>query len=91
VLVVGCSDLFPHLDAQRQRRIWLIDRHAAAVAKDMVSDLGDWLRRRLKKGIQEQSSIAQEGLDQCELDVSELRRQWSDQRSAQLSIRAHMY
>jgi len=69
----------------------LIDRHAAAVAKDMVSDLGDWLRCQLKKGIQEQSSIAQEGLDQCELDVSKLRRQWSDQHSAQLSIRARMY
>jgi len=69
----------------------LINCHAAAVAKDMVSDLGDWLRHWLKKGIQEQSSIAQEGLDQCELDVSELQRQWSDQCSAQLSIRAHMY
>jgi len=76
------------LFSQRQRRIWLIDRHAAAVANDMVTDLGDWLRRRLKKGIQEQSSVAREVLDKCDLNVSELRKQWSDQRSAQLSIRA---
>jgi len=56
----------------------------------MVSDLGDWLQRHLKKGIQEQSSAAQEVLDHCVLDVSELQKQWSDQHSAQLSIRARM-
>ena len=76
--------------SQRQRRLWLIDRHAAAVANEMVSDLGDWLRRHLKKGIQEQSFAAQEVLDHCALDVSELRKQWSDQHSTQLSIRARM-
>jgi len=71
---------------QHQHWIWLSDHHAVTVANDMVTDLGDWLRRWLKKGIQEQSSIAQEALDQCEYDVPELRKQWSDQRSAQLSI-----
>jgi len=95
---VGSSSLFfiyhstlirATLFSQRQRHIWLIDRHAAAVANDMVTDLGDWLRRRLKKGIQDQGSVAREILDQCELNVSELRKQWSDQRSAQLSIRSH--
>ncbi|KIM60109.1 hypothetical protein SCLCIDRAFT_124951, partial [Scleroderma citrinum Foug A] len=70
--------------------IWLIDRHAATVAHDMVYDLGDWLRCRLKKGVQEQGSIAQEVLDQCTLGASELWKQWSDQWSAQLSIRAHV-
>jgi len=76
-----------HYYFQRQRRIWLIDRHAGAVAKEMVADLGDWLRRRLKKGIEEQGSAAREVLDQCELGAVELHKQWSDQRSAQLSIR----
>ena len=75
-------------DSQCQRHIWLLDRHASTVAKDMVADLGDWLQRRLKKGIQEQSSAAQEVLDQCNLDTVELCKQWSDQRSTQLSIRA---
>ena len=54
----------------------------------MVTDLGDWLRRRLKKGIEEQGSAAQEVLNQCELGTVELCKEWSDQRSAQLSIRA---
>ncbi|KIK16302.1 hypothetical protein PISMIDRAFT_15932 [Pisolithus microcarpus 441] len=72
-----------------QCRIWLIDRHAASVAKDMVIDLSDWLRHHLKKGIQEQASATQEVLDQCELDVSELWKQWSNQRATQLSTRAY--
>jgi len=94
--LVGSASLLYHytlipvtLFSQHQCRIWLIDRHAAAVANDMVTDLGDWLRCQLKKGIQEQSSVAQEVLDKCDLNVSELRKQWSDQHSAQLSIRAH--
>ncbi|KIK10825.1 hypothetical protein PISMIDRAFT_20060 [Pisolithus microcarpus 441] len=53
--------------SSRQRRIWLIDRHAASIAKDMVNNLGDWLRCRLKKGIQDQGSAAQK----TELDGSE--------------------
>lgn len=56
----------------------------------MVADLGDWLWHQLKKGIQAQSSAAQEVLDQCDLDAVELCKQWSDQRSAQLSITVHM-
>lgn len=68
----------------------MIDHHAAAVAHDMVYDLGDWLRHRLKKGVQEQGSIAQEVLDQCTLDASELWKQWSDPWSAQLSVRVRM-
>ncbi|KIK11374.1 hypothetical protein PISMIDRAFT_122803, partial [Pisolithus microcarpus 441] len=68
----------------------LIDWHATSIAKDMVNNLGDWLRHRLKRGIQDQGSAAQEVLDQCELDVSELWKQWLDQCTAQLSIRAHM-
>ncbi|KAI6122052.1 hypothetical protein F5141DRAFT_998807, partial [Pisolithus sp. B1] len=58
-----------------QHCIWLINWHTTSVAKDMVNDLDDWLRCWLKKGIQEQGSIAQEILDQCELDVSELQEQ----------------
>ena len=52
-----------HYYFQCQRHIWLIDCHAGAVAKEMVADLGDWLWRWLKKGIEEQGSAAQEVLD----------------------------
>jgi len=35
----------------------------------MINDLGDWLKHRLKKGVQEQSSAAQAILDHCELST----------------------
>ncbi|KIM50927.1 hypothetical protein SCLCIDRAFT_47498, partial [Scleroderma citrinum Foug A] len=52
-------------------------------------ELRDWLRRRLKKGIGKQGSVAQEVLDDCSVSITELQKQWSDQRATQLSIRAH--
>ena len=57
----------------------------------MRRELGDWLRRRLKKGVGEQGSAAQEVLNNCGVTVTELQEQWANQREAQLSIRAHTY
>lgn len=54
----------------------------------MLHDLGDWIRRRLKKGVLEQGTAAQSVLDAIEDNVLELRGLWADQRQAQLSIRA---
>ncbi|KAG2136082.1 uncharacterized protein EDB93DRAFT_1242431 [Suillus bovinus] len=53
-----------------QRRLWLIDHQAAAIGSEMQSDLGDWIRRRLKRGVHDQGTAAQEVLDQCELSLS---------------------
>lgn len=75
--------------SSRQRRLWLIDRQAAAIGSEMQSDLGDWIRRRLKRGIHDQGTAAQEVLDRCELSVEDLESEWSQQRSSQLSVRAH--
>ncbi|KAI6158808.1 hypothetical protein EDD17DRAFT_1487803 [Pisolithus thermaeus] len=75
--------------SSRQRRIWLLDRHATAIGYEMRTELGDWIRRRLRKGVHEQGSAAQEVLDNCGVSITELREQWSSQRAAQLSIRAH--
>ncbi|KIK11678.1 hypothetical protein PISMIDRAFT_19325 [Pisolithus microcarpus 441] len=73
----------------RQRRIWLIDRQAAAVGYKMRQDLGAWLKRQMKKGIEAQGSAAEEVLASCDVPVPELQSQWAKQREAQLSIRAH--
>jgi hypothetical protein len=54
----------------------------------MRADLGDWIKRRLKRGIKDQGSAVQDVLDQCEMPVDELRSQWSHQQQSQLSIRA---
>jgi len=57
----------------------------------MRRDLGDWLKRHLKKGVDDQGATAQEVLDNCDVSVTELQKQWDAQRAAQLSIRAHKY
>ncbi|KIN98613.1 hypothetical protein M404DRAFT_31254 [Pisolithus tinctorius Marx 270] len=73
----------------RQCRIWLIDRHAAAIGLEMRNDLGDWIQCRLRKGIAEQGSEARQILGDCGIDILELRNEWASQCSAQLSIWAH--
>ena len=62
-----------------------------AIGYEMRRDLGDWLRRRLKKGVGNQGAAAQNVLDNCGVNVTELQKQWADQRAAQLSIRACKY
>jgi len=57
----------------------------------MRRELGDWLRRHLKKGVGEQGSAAQEVLNNCGVTVTELQEQWANQWEAQLSIRARTY
>jgi len=57
----------------------------------MRRDLGDWLRRCLKKGVGEQGAMAQEVLNNCGVSVLELQEQWADQRATQLSLRARKY
>ncbi|KIK29762.1 hypothetical protein PISMIDRAFT_6531 [Pisolithus microcarpus 441] len=74
--------------SSRQRRIWLIDRQAAAVGYEMRKDLGAWLKRRMRKGIGAQGSAAEEVLAGCDVPIAELQSQWIVQREAQLSIRA---
>ncbi|RDB30958.1 hypothetical protein Hypma_000078 [Hypsizygus marmoreus] len=72
----------------RRRQIWLLDRQAAAIAAELRDDLGDWIRRRLIKGVQGQGAAAKSILDDCGVLVEELRQQWEMQRAAQLSVRA---
>ncbi|KIK11422.1 hypothetical protein PISMIDRAFT_19535, partial [Pisolithus microcarpus 441] len=64
--------------SSHQRRVWLLDRHATAIGYEMRTELGDWIRRRLKKGVCEQGSAAQEVLDNCGVSITELRKQWAN-------------
>ncbi|KAG2125734.1 hypothetical protein DEU56DRAFT_873029 [Suillus clintonianus] len=49
--------------SSRQRRLWLIDRQAAAIGSEMKTDLGEWIKNRLKRGIKAQSSAALDVID----------------------------
>lgn len=57
----------------------------------MRLDLGDWIKRRLKRGVNDQGSTAQDILDRCEIPIEELKSQWLHQQESQLSIRARKY
>ncbi|KAG2111091.1 hypothetical protein DEU56DRAFT_936200, partial [Suillus clintonianus] len=75
--------------SSRQRRLWLIDRQAAAIGMEMRVDLGDWIKRRLKRGVNAQGAAAKEVLNKCGIETDDLQAQWEDQKKSQLSIRAH--
>ncbi|KAH0832248.1 hypothetical protein J3R83DRAFT_13222, partial [Lanmaoa asiatica] len=75
--------------SSRQRRIWLIDRQATAIGNEIRMDLGDWIKRRLRRGVQDQGKAAFNDIERCGIPVEELRKQWASQREAQLSVRAH--
>jgi hypothetical protein len=55
---------------------------------EMRVELGDWIKRRLKHGVNNQGSAAKEVLRNCGISAEDLRTQWADQKKSQLSIRA---
>ncbi|KAJ7575225.1 hypothetical protein C8J56DRAFT_1063775 [Mycena floridula] len=73
----------------RSRRIWLIDRQADAVARELRDGLGDWIVNRFSKGVGPQSDKAREQVRQAKVSLHILRQQWEDQKKTQLSLRAH--
>jgi hypothetical protein len=72
---------------QRARRLWLIDRQAAAIGNDLRDDLGNWIVSRLRRGVTLQGDKAKDALDDCGVPLNELRKQWELQQTAQLSLR----
>jgi hypothetical protein len=54
----------------------------------MRVDLGDWIKWRLKRGINAQGAAAKEVLTKCGIEADDLQAQWEDQKKSQLSIRA---
>ncbi|OCH83923.1 hypothetical protein OBBRIDRAFT_815662 [Obba rivulosa] len=73
----------------RARRIWLIDRQARVIGDEMRNSLGIFIIHKLKHGVRLQRANAQNILSEIAVSETELRRQWSLQQEAQLSIRAH--
>lgn len=63
----------------------------ASIGEELRADLGSWLRRRQKKGVEGQGKQAQKILDECGVPLIALREQWKLQQAAQLSIRAREY
>ena len=66
----------------------MIDRQATSIGLELRDDLGDWIRRRLTKGIGGHATKAKITLDECGVSAEELRAEWELQRASQLSLRA---
>ncbi|KIK14417.1 hypothetical protein PISMIDRAFT_82018, partial [Pisolithus microcarpus 441] len=60
-----------------------------SVGYEMQQDLGAWLKCQMRKGTEEQGSAAEEVLAGCDVPVTELQSQWTEQWEAQLLIWAH--
>ncbi|TEB16313.1 hypothetical protein FA13DRAFT_1650797, partial [Coprinellus micaceus] len=78
----------PSRHSHRQKRLHMIDRLTHSVAVTGRNDLGDWLRRKMKK-VQEHRSEAQKKLDDMKVPINELRSHWDEQLKAQSSIRSY--
>jgi len=59
-----------------------------AIGIEMRMDLGDWIKWRLRRGVQEQGKFAQDQIEEIGIEVKELERQWASQKESQLSIRS---
>ena len=73
-------------NSQRARHIWLTDRQLLSITLDLRDDLGNWIRCRLKKGVQEQGQKARQLLNMVNVPDKELRWQWDLQKAAQMSV-----
>ena len=73
---------------KRSKRIWYIDRKAKAVNNTQIRDLGGWLARKLKEGIYKKGIASDHELKECGVEIQELNKHWTDQKTAQMSIRA---
>lgn len=71
--------------------MWIIDRQAKAIGLELRDDLGDWIIRRMHKGVEAQGKAAQEILDTCGVDILTLRHEWALQNKSQLSVRARRF
>ncbi len=55
--------------------------------KSSRSDLGGWIRGRLRNGVEAKTAAANTELAQGGISMDNLRQEWQAQRAAQLSIR----
>lgn len=83
-----CCNVLRLTNRQHSRRVWLIDRQLRGIARELHSELGYWITRKLTKGAGEQKKDAQKTLSDCNLDADFLQKQWGVQKQVQLSTRS---
>lgn len=66
----------------------LTDRLLSSIAFDMRDRLGDWIINRLRRGVETQGKAAQHVVDECNIPIDELRKEWKAQKETQSSVHA---
>lgn len=61
-----------------------------SIAEEYRDQLGDWIMRRLKKGVDQYGRHVADKLGDCGVPAKELHEEWAAQREAQLLVRAGM-
>jgi hypothetical protein len=61
-----------------------------SIAEEHRDQLGDWITRRLRKGVEQYNRRAIDILRDCDTPIKELREEWAAQKEAQLSVRERM-
>lgn len=61
-----------------------------SIAEEHRDKLGDWIARRLHKGVEQHGRHVVDILQGCNVPINELSREWNAQREAQLSVRARV-
>ena len=56
------------------------------IGAEMRADLGDWIKCRLCRGVEEQGRAADDQVKDCGVLIKELEHQWASQKKSQLSI-----
>jgi hypothetical protein len=79
------------LRIQAEKRIWIIDSQASAIAHELRHDLGDWLLRAHRTNIKRHQVEGRADIEECKTHTSQqLWEGWEDQRATLKSVRTRM-
>ena len=73
---------------QQKRRLWILDRRIRFICSEHRDALGDWIHRKLQKGVIPQAEEADVVLKDCGVEELVLRKEWELQKESQLSLHA---
>lgn len=59
-----------------------------SISEEHRDQLGDWITRRLQKGVEQTLQQMTINIRRCNVPMQELREEWDAQRKSQLSVRA---
>jgi hypothetical protein len=76
---------------QAQKRMWIIDSQACAIAYELRRDLGDWLLRVHNTNIKRHQATARASIGECTTHtIQQLCEAWQTHTATLISLRSRM-